>query len=551
MARILFLLAFLFSVFLPSSEAAGLPVVPIVQQPPPKQSSLWDRILDFNPFRWSTGRSKTFYHNWWENEQLLDQLRVYEDHFVIRFNVSTLEDEASLRRAIDRMLVDVWDFTDNYADVRLESEWRISKFLSMLPEPLRSSHSMLIRNLGRAIADSYPSATPEIDSELQLLLHSRGATPTYKATSLKTKGVDDLFFQDYQPLAVISTWMRLLESMFRGRGLVRMISIGKSYEGRDIPALRVGLKNEQANGRRHTILITGGVHAREWISTSTVNYVAWSFITSVDSDPMIARILEQFDIVFIPVMNPDGYEYTWEVDRLWRKSRQPTSLSICPGFDLDHAFGYRWEAIEHQDEECSQSYGGHVPFEAVEACQLADWARNQTQHGTNFVGFLDLHSYSQQVLIPYEYSCDVHPPNDENLQEVAYNLAKHMRLANGEVYTVASACEGAVAREQASRSPLSSNEQARIENRGGSIIDYIFHEFGARYSYQIKLRDTGSFGFLLPSENIVPTGEEVFQAMKYFGDYLLGNNGHEWTTSAEATTAPSDQVMGEERPDLR
>lgn len=43
----------------------------------------------------------------------------------------------------------------------------------------------------------------------------------------------------------------------------------------------------------------------------------------------------------------------------------------------------------------------------------------------------------------------------------------------------------------------------------------------------MKLRDTGSYGFLLPKEEIVPTGEEMLSALKYFGDYLLGNNGIE------------------------
>ncbi|KAL9099801.1 MAG: hypothetical protein Q9187_009446, partial [Circinaria calcarea] len=43
----------------------------------------------------------------------------------------------------------------------------------------------------------------------------------------------------------------------------------------------------------------------------------------------------------------------------------------------------------------------------------------------------------------------------------------------------------------------------------------------------IKLRDTGSYGFLLPSKNIVPTGKEAFSAAMYFGKYLLGNQGIE------------------------
>lgn len=583
---------------LPSSSAAqwnnlaldprtGLPIKPAEPAPPvPAQAraeqqdgaapSFYRRLLDLNPFTWPSSSSssprkrggrRTTQHFWRDNERVLDQLRYYEDQVVIRFNVSTKEDEAALRGGIDRMLVDVWDFTANYTDIRIGPERRIRAFLSLLPEPLRSSHSVLIPNVGRAIAATYPPATPEIDSELQSILHNRGSTtPQAHPTNKRQQGIHDLFFQDYQPLAVITTWMRLLESMFKGRGVVRMTSIGKSYEGRDIPALRVGLRPQDdgaggpPNDRRDTILITGGLHAREWISTSTVNYVAWSFITSVDNDPMIQKILEHFDIVFVPVVNPDGYEYTWDVDRLWRKSRQPTSLASCPGYDLDHVFGYQWNGIEHQysyyDEECSESYGGHAPFEAVEACELADWARNVTELGTNFVAFVDLHSYSQQILIPYEYSCESSPPNAENLQEVAYNLAKHMRLTNGEVYTVASACQGAATSigedgEDASESPLSRSDRARVENRGGSLIDYITHEFEVPYSYQVKLRDTGSYGFLLPSENIVPTGQELVQAMKYFGDYLLGNNGHEFggvgDDSTDEEPEPEEQHVAELR----
>ena len=61
-------------------------------------------------------------------------------------------------------------------------------------------------------------------------------------------------------------------------------------------------------------------------------------------------------------------------------------------------------------------------------------------------------------------------------------------------------------------------------------------ELQARYSYQIKLRDTGSYGFLLPSDNIVPACEEMLNALKYLADYLLGNNGIEkslWEPSSE------------------
>ncbi|XXH00394.1 Signal recognition particle subunit SRP72 [Hypoxylon texense] len=541
----IFVLLLILAVSVPS-DATSLPRADSSQLQS-SRSYFW-RLLNVS-FTWASRRPRKRLNEWLDTHpKLLESFQRYDDQVVIRFNVSTNAHEAALRKAIDQMLLDVWDFTDNYTDIRIDTR-RIRPLMGILPHTLQDNHFILIPDLARAVAATYPSTRAPARSIVQSHSSNRGITPADTNTILSSKkqGVDDIFFNDYQPLSVIHTWMKLLDSMFRGRGLVRMISIGQSAEGRDIPALRVGIPTGSAGTgspgeRKNTILITGGIHAREWISTTTVNYVAWSFIRSVDEDPMIAKILQNFDIVFVPVLNPDGYEYTWEVDRLWRKSRQRTKMAYCPGFDLDHAFSYQWDATQHQTEPCSESYGGDQPFQAVEAAELADWARIETENGAKFVGYLDLHSYSQQVLYPYAYSCAARPPNMENLQEVAMNLAKHMRLSNGEVYTTTSACEGAVA-SSVPADNTSSTQSTRVEAAGGSAIDYIFHEFGARYSYQIKLRDTGSYGFLLPSEYIIPTGEELFQAMKYFGDYLLGNNGHESWNHPIVTEDQADQTL--------
>jgi extracellular matrix protein 14 len=373
-------------------------------------------------------------------------------------------------------------------------------------------------DLAKTIYQSYPSITfsePAFPPR-----HAPAFTP-----SLSTSGeVENIFFQDYQPYSVIVPWMRLMASMFTTH--VRMINIGTSYEGRDIPALRVGVSASvfhEPEEPRKTIIISGGLHAREWISVSTVTYIAWCLITSYGKSPGITKLLQEFDFVLIPTTNPDGYVYTWEHNRLWRKNRQQTNLRICPGLDLDRTFGFEWDGNPVRASPCSESYAGEKPFQAVESHRLAEWAKNETDNnGVNFVGFLDMHSYSQKVLYPYSYSCNSNPPSLENLEELGMGLAKAIRISSGEQYGVASACEGAVRSEKAASSGFS-----RMETGGGSAIDWFYHELGVRYSYQIKLRDTGSYGFLLPKENIVPTGEEAFDAVKYFGDFLLGNKGIE------------------------
>ncbi|KAK2059637.1 zinc carboxypeptidase [Colletotrichum caudatum] len=436
-----------------------------------------------------------------------------DDHVnevVLRFNLTTAEEETAFAAAAARTFLDVWTFNRDYVDIRIHKS-DIRSLLSLLPRSLKTSYSTLITDLAAAVYDTYPA----IDTSTQI-----HRVDDRRADLKPTRsGRDNYFFQDYQKLDTIVQWMRLTEAMFPA--ITEAIVIGQSYEGRDILGLKVGTKTRVPRaGRRKTVVVTGGMHAREWISTTTANYVAWSFITAFGREPMITKLLEHFDFVFIPAVNPDGIEYTWTTDRLWRKSRQQTGMSWCRGFDLDHAFGYEWGDFSENDP-CSESYGGKEPWQATEAAALATWAKNASRETTEFIGLIDLHSYSQQVLFPFAYSCDVDPPNVENLEELAAGLAKAIRLSNGELYSVTSACEGAVAGRGFKTGA------SRIETGGGSAIDWFYHELHAHYSYQIKLRDTGSYGFLLPKDNIIPVGEEIFNAMKYFGDYLLGNNGIE------------------------
>ncbi|KAF2150500.1 hypothetical protein K461DRAFT_287327 [Myriangium duriaei CBS 260.36] len=444
----------------------------------------------------------------WDEPPLTTKSRHGED-LVLRFNISTAEEADKLAEVANHMYLDVWDQTETWVDVRLAKD-TLPHVLKQLPESMQHSHTALMqeKELQQAIYDTYPK--PRLSSSAPAS-HGRDSifTPSLnRGGSPANTAEHNIFFVDYQPLSVIEPWMRLLASLFTTH--VRLVDIGTTFEGRNIPALRVGVhptNGEEPSPPRKTVLITGGIHAREWISVSTVTYVAYSMITGYGKDPEITQLLEDFDWVFVPTINPDGYVYSWEHDRLWRKNRQSTPLRFCFGVDLDKSFPYRWDPSS-AGNACSDGYAGEAALDGLEARALADWAHNETtNNNVAFVGLLDLHSYSQQVLYPYAYSCDAIPPSLENLEELAVGLTKAIRINSGHSFMARQACEGNV---------------ARFESSGGSALDYFYHDVGVRYAYQVKLRDRGAYGFLLPKEHIVPSGREMLEAVLYFGRYVDG-----------------------------
>lgn len=86
-------------------------------------------------------------------------------------------------------------------------------------------------------------------------------------------------------------------------------------------------------------------------------YLAHTFVTGYSRDRELRDYIDEFDWVFIPSLNTDGYVHTWEEDRLWRKNRMGTSIGLCRGVDLDRAFGVDWQGggnpcADSRDPEC-------------------------------------------------------------------------------------------------------------------------------------------------------------------------------------------------------
>ena len=83
-----------------------------------------------------------------------------------------------------------------------------------------------------------------------------------------------------------------------------IIDIGKSVEGRSIKVIKI--RQPSSNGQvKPAIWIDGGIHAREWISHSSVEYFVYQLVEKLNL-PENKKMVDNFDIYVAPILNPDG-----------------------------------------------------------------------------------------------------------------------------------------------------------------------------------------------------------------------------------------------------
>ena len=190
--------------------------------------------------------------------------------------------------------------------------------------------------------------------------------------------------------------------------IATQIVIGQSYEGRDINVIKIGLDNNLED--KPAIFINGCQHAREWITPMATTYLIEELITQYNINLEINNFLNLVDVYILPVSNPDGYVYTWEEDRWWRKNRQPNLNSECIGTDLNRNWNYDWNGQQSTSEDpCSFIYVGSNPFSASETQVISDYILTIP----NLVNHIDVHNYSALIVGPWASSEDLTEDNDE------------------------------------------------------------------------------------------------------------------------------------------
>jgi len=278
--------------------------------------------------------------------------------------------------------------------------------------------------------------------------------------------------------------------------MVTVTVMGQSYEGRDMPMMKI---STGGSGTKKAIFVDGGIHAREWVSPATVTWMMSELVERYDDHP---EFVDNLDWYFMPVINPDGYEYSHTNDRLWRKSRKPNGGG-CYGTDMNRNWGFHWNEGGSSSNRCSDTYHGGVAWSEIETQVVRD---AMLSIGTNTAAYLTYHSYGQYLFTPWGYTSDL--PDDYNeLYAVGIEATNALTALYGTRYTVGSSTNLLYIASGGSDDWA----HATVAEGGPNI----------KYSHCIELRDTGRYGFILPASQIIPTAEEMWEAVKVIANKAM------------------------------
>ncbi|XP_055532026.1 carboxypeptidase B-like [Wyeomyia smithii] len=262
---------------------------------------------------------------------------------------------------------------------------------------------------------------------------------------------------------------------------VSVVEIGKSYEGRPLKTITI---NENANNP--VILLDAGIHAREWIAPATALYAINQLVEHATNNK---NVLSNLTWVILPVVNPDGYEYSHEQERLWRKTRKPSGR--CSGTDGNRNFDFHWGEVGASSSACSETYRGDTAFSEPETQAVRD-ALLKLKGRCKF--YLTLHSYGNYLLYPWGWTRTL-PDGWREIDEVAQAGAAAIKKATGSRYTVGSSTNVLYA-------------------AAGGSDDWAFAEAKVPISIIMELPGGGSQGFNPPASAIERSVKESWIGIK-------------------------------------
>ena len=191
----------------------------------------------------------------------------------------------------------------------------------------------------------------------------------------------------------------------------------------DIWALKLS-DNVEIEEDEPSFFFLGSHHAREPVSTEVVMELLNNMIDNYDSDTDMQNRINNSQIWFVPIVNPDGKKIVLtEQDIWWRKNICDNDLSLnftdsIDGVDPNRNYGFWWGALGRSDEPFTDGYIGEEEFSEPEIKAVKNLIDSH-----HFVAGITYHSTGEMVLYPFGYEYTAIPPDINSISTLADRMA--------------------------------------------------------------------------------------------------------------------------------
>jgi carboxypeptidase T len=298
--------------------------------------------------------------------------------------------------------------------------------------------------------------------------------------------------------------------------IAKLFVIGKSIQGRDIFAIKVSDNPAVEEAEEPEVLYMGCHHAREWISVEIPMYLVNYLVSNYGVNPAITRLVDERETWIVPIVNPDGLEYSQKVYTMWRKNMRDNNNNLIfersyDGVDLNRNYGYKWghDDIGSSPYPWDETYRGKSAFSEPETQAVANLT---LMH--DFVFSISYHSYGEVMVYPWGYA-NLDTVDDKLFTDVASRMSRF----NG--YAYGNAKDGA------------------MYNTNGDATDW-------QYAYSGTLAYTFELGtaFIPPEKQI----EQIWLRNRYASLYLIyiADNPRQIYPAIKVYTDKTEYSQGDE-----
>lgn len=202
-------------------------------------------------------------------------------------------------------------------------------------------------------------------------------------------------------------------------GIAHIDTSMRSHQGRPLWCIKVS-DNPGIEEGEPQVFFNGATHAREPLGTHLCIAFASLLCQEYGRDSLVTWLVDNREVFFVPVMNPDGYVYNSDsggASSNWRKNRRVIQEPYV-GVDLNRNYGYKWgyDNSGSSPNPGSETYRGPYRFSepAVEAI-------HQFEAAHKFRCQFDFHTFGRYNLYPWAYAAET-PPEPDLLREIADTL---------------------------------------------------------------------------------------------------------------------------------